>query len=949
MLKLNLGRIGCKRSFCTGGISVTLLFLLVSSASAQFAWPGQLPARTGLLNKSSDHFHLVYPEGLSKLPDQTLQWMEQAFLLDSPAITRPFRRIPIWLNPYEIRSNGRVVWAPRRIELFSTPPQSQEPGSWISHLAVHEFRHVVQMERLNQGPIRLFSLLTGEQAIGLAASLLPLWYLEGEAVAAETEFFASARGVLPSFSRVGRTAWLADHARPPGYFASMLGSYRVGTPGPYAMGYAMVSTISDSFGSAHLADAARLSARRPYLLIPFSSRLRKSTGLSAPQWHAEVGRRVRQTSSGLSDSAFTPFARLNLRTDNSYTHYLAPLWADDSLILVQREGIGYLREFMFIERDGLLRSLYKPSPTGGERNSVGGSLLAFTEFLSHPRWEGKSLSVVVLYDLRTRKKQTLRYPLPLFSPILSLDGKRMAAVETDPDNGNALVLFTLPEGKPYGRFPAPEGEQIQFPVWYGEERYLAAILNDERGARLARLDPESGQWETLLQTGFHRITHLASGGFSLYFTGDFGKVTNLWLYKQGWSGARQLTQSRFGAAYPMPDPSGKRLLYADYSPLGFDIAQIPLDSLPEGEVTVFGPPAPPVKPGLAESFTPARPYRKALHLFRLHSWAPFYYDYHELDTEDPALLPGFVLVSQNLTGSLTSTAGVSFDPDAVFHTRFTYRGWFPVIEGEFDAGGYQLHTRVPRANIPDRSTRYRVSSRVYIPLLFPMGRGALQPVPLAEIVYSNDLLRLRDGSFQEGLSYVKGSIQATYFRYASQAHLAPPFGLSARVRWLDAPFMREGPGTLWALDSRLWLPGLARLHSTQLTLGWQRQSINSTLFGSEIDFPRGYSEYPSVGLTRLLAEYAFPCAYPDWEAGAFLFVKRLRSALFADYGRNDSFTFGSLWFKAQHMFSVGADLLADWHLLGLPMPLTTGGRVIYLPNERRWAFELTFAADLSIF
>ncbi|MGE4568928.1 MAG: hypothetical protein AB7C90_07070, partial [Bacteroidales bacterium] len=914
MLKLLLGKIGCNRASGRSVITLLLLFFLFSSASAQFALPGRLPARIAFSQQASPHFKVVYPEELSQLPSQLLQWLEQAYLLDTPALIRPLRPVSVWVNPYEIRSNGRVVWAPRRIELFSTPPQSQEPGSWISHLAVHEFRHVVQMENLNRGPIRLLSLLTGQQATGLAASLLPLWYLEGEAVAAETAFFPSARGVLPSFARVERTAWLSEHPKPPGYFASMLGSYRVGTPGPYAMGYSMVTAIGHSFGATPLAEAARFTALRPYLLTPFSRGLRQSTGLSAPQWHAEVGRRIRETSPLPPDSAFTPFVRKNRRTHNSYTHFVSPLWALDSLIVVQRHGIEHLREFMILESDGSFRSLLKPSPSGGERNSAGGSLLAFTEFLTHPRWEGKTLSVVALYDFHLQKKQRLLHPFPLFSPILSSDGSRLAAVETDADNLHTLVVFSLPEGSVSGRFPAPHREQIQFPVWYADERYLAAILNDDRGARVARLDPESGQWETLFNLGFKRITDLASQGFSLFFTADFGEVTNICLYKQGWRGFRQLTRSRFGAAFPMPDPSGKRLLYADYTPLGFDIAQIDLDervlpfadTLSEGVFPVPRSLGQPILPESPVQLSPSRPYHKAHHLFNLHSWAPFYYDYHELDTDDPSIQPGFVMVSQNLTGSLTSMVGASFNTDPVFHTRFTYRGWFPVVEGEFDAGGYQQHSRVPQSDIPERGTRYRLSSRIYIPLLFPLGRGAFQPVPSAEMVYANDLLRLRDGTFHEGVSYVKGSMQATYFRYASQAHLAPPFGISARVRWLDAPFMREGVGTLWALDSRLWLPGMAHLHSTQLTFGWQRQSINSSLFASEIDFPRGYHPYPSVGLTRFLAEYAFPWAYPDWEVGAFLFVKRLRSSLFADFGRNEGFTFGSLSFKEQHMASVGA-------------------------------------------
>ncbi len=958
MLNLNSGKSGSKRACFVLGLSLLFLFLLVVSAPAQFTLPGQLPARLSLRQQQSDHFKVVYPEGLVQLPSGLLHSLERAFQLDSPSLVGPFRKIPVWLNSREIRSNGRVVWAPRRIELFSTPPQSQEPGSWIEHLAVHEFRHVVQMERLNRGPIRVLSLLTGQQAVGLAASLLPLWYLEGDAVAAETALFPSARGFLPSFRRVAHTAWLSDHTKPPGYFASMLGSYRVPTPGPYAMGYSMVAAISDSFGARVLADAALFAARRPYLLTPFSNALRRSTGMSAPQWHDAVGSDFRKRWLTPSDSLLTPFLRKNHRSGREYLNFTNPLWVSDSLLIVQQEGIGRLREFLLLDGSGAPKMLLKPSPVGGERISFGGTLLAYTEFLTHPRWQGQSRSVVGLFDVSTRTKLALSHPLPLFSPALSADGSRMVAVETNPDNRHSLVLFSLRGGGEYVRFPAPDNKQIQWPVWYGNEKYIAAVLNDSKGACVAWLDPETGRWETLYDLGFRRIADLASHGFSLFFTGDFGDVTNIYLYQKGWSSYRQITRSRYGAASPMPDPTGRRLLYADYTPLGFDIAEILLDSVPPAlpedtdwvqhqalqlQSTVPFHPVPSVP------LSVPRQYRKGTHLFQLHSWAPFYYDYHEMNSSDPELLPGFVLVSQNLTGSLTSMMGMSFHTDPVFHARFTYRGWFPVVEVEVDAGGLQRFSRVPIASVPEVGTRYRFSSRLYVPLLFPSGRGAFQWIPSAEISYSNDLLRLQSGAFHEGVAYMKGSMQAAYFRYASDAHLAPPFGVLARVRWLDSPFLDEGAGTLWAVDSRFWLPGMARLHSTQLTLGWQRQSINSTLFSSEIDFPRGYPEYPSVQLTRFLLEYAFPWAYPDLEVGAFLFVKRLRSAFFGDFARNKSFTFGSLWFKQQHMASLGVDLVADWHLLGLPIPLSTGARMMFLPNESRWGFELIFAADLTGF
>ena len=43
-------------------------------------------------------------------------------------------------------SNGNVALAPRKSELYTMP--SQDPtDDWLEHLCVHEFRHVVQLDK----------------------------------------------------------------------------------------------------------------------------------------------------------------------------------------------------------------------------------------------------------------------------------------------------------------------------------------------------------------------------------------------------------------------------------------------------------------------------------------------------------------------------------------------------------------------------------------------------------------------------------------------------------------------------------------------------------------------------------------------------------------------------------------------------------------------------------
>ena len=48
-----------------------------------------------------------------------------------------------------------VVWAPKRMELFSIASTSKDYVDFYQHLAVHEFRHVVQTDKINSARNRV--------------------------------------------------------------------------------------------------------------------------------------------------------------------------------------------------------------------------------------------------------------------------------------------------------------------------------------------------------------------------------------------------------------------------------------------------------------------------------------------------------------------------------------------------------------------------------------------------------------------------------------------------------------------------------------------------------------------------------------------------------------------------------------------------------------------------
>jgi hypothetical protein len=106
-------------------------------------------------------------------------------------------------------------------------------------------------------------------------------------------------------------------------------------------------------------------------------------------------------------------------------------------------------------------------------------------------------------------------------------------------------------------------------------------------------------------------------------------------------------------------------------------------------------------------------------------------------------------------------------------------------------------------------------------------------------------------------------------------------------------------------------------------------------------------------MVKIYGDYVFPIAYPDWNLGSLIYLKRFRGDIFIDYAYNTYRMLNQdqtaiIWPK-EHNFSFGVELRADYHLLRTIFPINTGFRFGYSPSDRRVIYELLFGIDLYSF
>ena len=92
------------------------------------------------------------------------------------------------------------MWEPKRIELEAIPPSAPFAEPWLKQLVTHEYRHAVQYGNLHRRFMKWVGYVVGQQAGLLSSVLLPIWFLEGDAVMNETQMASFGRALQPSFT-----------------------------------------------------------------------------------------------------------------------------------------------------------------------------------------------------------------------------------------------------------------------------------------------------------------------------------------------------------------------------------------------------------------------------------------------------------------------------------------------------------------------------------------------------------------------------------------------------------------------------------------------------------------------------------------------------------------------------------------------------------------------------
>ncbi len=953
---------------------VLMMIACQATSLAQYYIRGQDPASIRWKQIHTEHFRLIFPEDYEERATYVADLLEFIHEPASASLGHRPRKVPVILHNQTVEPNGFVSWAPARLEMFTNPPPNDDVHDWIERLAIHEYRHVVQIDKLNQGITRVLSILFGQQATGAVLGLgMPPWLLEGDAVAAETAFTFGGRGRNPRFEQGLRAQVMERGAY--SYDKAMLGSYRDHVPNHYEFGYQLVAAARHFHGAKIWDDVINNIAKRPYTIFPLSLGLKKQTGLNVSTFYESTFQWLDSAWTAQQEQhSYTEYKQISAE-QKLHTNYRSLAFLNDTDLLALKTGMQDIPRVVRIQPDGTETVLFTPGFYNSEIFSFAAGKIVWTEHRNDPRWEHRSWSEVHMFCLqehtRTRVTRNTRY----FSPALSPDGQAIAVTEVSSTNDYWLVLIDAQTGEQTGKYATAENAFLMQPQWHPDGKTIIAIARDETGKRIVSLEPEHGVFSTLFHAGHTEIARPRYlDAQKVAFTGAFPGISNIYLLNKEKDEVFQLVSSRYGALDAVLSPDGQTLAWSDYRASGYRAVQrtgglsafMPLTEVEDHSVGFHQTLAEQEGLVVTERVVPRKEhdvtkYRKGLNLFNIHSWGPF-----TLNVDTREAEPGFSLFSQNPLSTSVAELGYAYDLNEElgrFFLNYSYYGLYPVLDLRAETGlrrSFYRPQQNPDERIPFLWREYEASLGVRIPLQFRKGPVFYGITPSIRPGITQVAGTADSPDFFLDNAFYTMSYRLTGYRQLRSVvrDLGPRSAQVVDLNYRHTPFGGTDMGSV--LSGRLiwYFPGLIRHHSLRLSAAYQQQeegtpkeqSINY-IFPNLINYPRGISGRYDKRTYSFSADYAFPVAYPDWALSSLVYIKRISLNLFADYAQATSRVVPpeeeeDPFDDTDNLQSFGADILNDVHLLRFFAPVTLGLRTIYLPETDDFEFRLLFVLDL---
>lgn len=888
----------------------------------------------------SPYFNIIYPDGRygdAKRIGEIISLMNQ-----DPRFNNQHknRKIDLILQTRQVIANGYVGIGPYRSEFYATPLQNSYLSTntdWLDVLAVHEYKHVHQLNDTRVGLTRLASYLLGQGGwAGLKFLAMPDWYAEGDAISGETWLTSGGRGRSPQFT--ARQKSLLMEGKKFRYSQMRGGSFRYELPNHYVLGHILHEYVRQNYGADTWNKVINTAARyRKGPFYNFSLSLKKETGLKTRGLYKKAYEDFK-TNAGKSylldlrsDSEVKPITK----TSKTPTYYEFPV-IDKNNTYALKSTFKDLPSIIKIDKSGKEKKI---SPVGINTEEYLGfrdSIFAWCEYARDPRWAFENFSDIYTLDLKTGVKKQLTHEGKYFSPDPNRHLSQITAVKMDTSLISQLVFIDMVTGKEKAKTTNSLNGFISYPKWVSDTE-VVYILRAENKASIYKYDLTKEDHTQMTIPTSHLINHLSVHKREVYFTATFDGSDQIYAVNIDSKEVMKYSNDPIGAYTPVSDDTS--ITYHTIVSKGTQLKQLPKSSGQSFTITERKDIAQDVNITTVEqehkNYT-EKPYKRSGRL-QLHSYAPS----QDLNR------PGIQLYFENALSNIEGIAEVYYNlNEKAFQTTtsVSFSARYPVFTLGISPVSRASFAFVSDSNKVLRYTfnEFNYGGSVSVPLRWIDGNMVRAFRPSAGINYKHIYNQQEKVSPKDLSSFTNLSLglSMSNLRRIATQNFGTRWGQEFSLAYRSSLYGPEGSAL--QMRGNIYLPGIFKNHRIKLGGEYYREIfLNTYKFSNNFQYARGGTALPYDAARRFSAEYGLTLLYPDMGILDITYFKRIRLNLFGDI------TSMKLPRGTLHANSFGGEFLFDNIWLN-SFPVTMGVRLSYIDevDEVKFKPEFLFAVDL---
>jgi hypothetical protein len=900
--------------------------LISDTVQAQIYDSEQNPLSVKWRQINASGFRIIYPVEMETEAQRMANTMPYIFKHVGGSLGIKKASIPIILQNQGVVANGFVQLAPKKSEFFTTPPQSFDSQDWLNNLAVHELRHVAQFDKLTGGKANPFP---EEAYFAWFGASLPLWFFEGDAVSTETSLTHVGRGRQPSWIMPYRTAIL--NGKNYSYSKSSFGSQKDVTLGYYQLGYLMISAFREHSGKYIIDSLLTDIKKHPVRLYPLAGSLKKFTGKTGKQWYDSLTKKVR--TDWEHQAMITPskdYPTLNRQVQYETNYYL-PAKMPDGSILVIKSSKAEPAALVMIDKNKKESRLQGIGLQEQPWFSYANGRIVWDEVRYDGRFLRRSYSVICSYDLKSGKLKKLSSRSRIFSPTLSADGSKIAAVNIDVSNKVQLIVMDAQNGKIIRTYPNPQNLLIQTPSFNSDGSVITYISVSEQGKALWTVNKDGRTRKIIAETP-QQLSRPVFLDANIAFNAHYSGIDNIYDVDVISGKISALSASKYGAFNPSRIPGTDSILFNNFNLYGYEVTKTKIEHLKTGKnnFVFFGAAAEKqentgnVFSNVPDSSFSSAPYRELGSLFHFHSISPEVLDEYQW---------GIQLKSNNLLNTFDTHIGTDYHRDLgrfEYNAGISFKSLYPIFnlsynnrprrffyessngtrQGDFRENYYRFQVQVPLT---------LTAQNHYFDFSLDAGTSYTQRYN-AETMPANFIRKL-NLPLETGFSF-SHSIRT------AERDIAPRWAQIIRFTYLTQPFDDQLGGNLFAAEGFAYFPGLAKNHTFLANFNYQETS-GIWIYNSAINTVYGYNNIQAKSKLKntFLLNYRFPIAFPDAEIGPLAYITNVRGGVFCHYENLGQGT------NLSQPKTYGFELHSNMNILRYSPVLDLGTRIVFVNRE----------------